>query len=103
TQNITVELDENGTASIVAEQIDNGSSDNCAIESLTLDTTSFDCTSVGENSVTLTVVDTNGNSTNGSATVTVVDTVVPIAVCKTPFTVELDETGNASIAVEDID
>ncbi|WP_298263527.1 gliding motility-associated C-terminal domain-containing protein [uncultured Lutibacter sp.] len=103
TQNITVELDENGTASIVAEQINNGSSDNCAIESLTIDTTSFDCTSVGENSVTLTVVDTNGNSTNGSATVTVVDTVVPIAVCKTPFTVELDETGNASIAVEDID
>jgi len=57
TQDITVELDENGEASITADQIDNGSTNNCNIESLALDVTEFDCTNVGVNTVTLTVTD----------------------------------------------
>ena len=102
TQNITLQLDETGTASITVDDINNGSSDNCGIESIVLDTTTFDCTSVGENTVTLTVTDVNGNSTAATATVTVVDTVAPTASCSAPFTIQLDETGTASITVDDI-
>ena len=43
-QNITVELDDTGAATIDAEDIDNGSSDVCGIAFLALDITSFDCT-----------------------------------------------------------
>ena len=42
-QDITVQLDANGAATITAAQIDNGSSDNCSIASTSLDITSFDC------------------------------------------------------------
>ena len=101
-QNITVELDASGNATITADQINNGSSDNCEIESMSLDVTSFDCTNIGENNVTLTVTDVNGNSANATAVVTVEESIAPIANCAAPFTIQLDETGSASITVEDI-
>ncbi|MDT0652020.1 hypothetical protein, partial [Autumnicola edwardsiae] len=62
TQNITVELDANGNATISAEDINNGSTDNCQIQSRSLNITNFDCSDVGDNSVELTVTDVNGNS-----------------------------------------
>jgi gliding motility-associated-like protein len=102
TQNITVQLDANGTASITVEDINNGSSDNCEIESMSIDVTSFDCTAVGDNTVTLTVTDVNGNSANATAVVTVEDNIAPIASCSAPFTIQLDETGSATITVDDI-
>jgi hypothetical protein len=43
TQNLTLTLDENGQANITAEDIDNGSSDNCGIASMSLNRTQFDC------------------------------------------------------------
>ncbi len=102
TQNITVELDEMGAASITAADIDNGSFDNCSIDSMSLDRTTFDCSEVGENTVTLTVVDVNGNSASNVATVTVSDTVSPTVITQ-DITVELDETGAASITTLNID
>src|SRR5690606_32348397 len=58
---ITVALDENGTASITANDIDNGSYDDEDNTNLTLsiDTTDFDCNHIGDNSVILTVEDSN--------------------------------------------
>ncbi|MDT0652034.1 hypothetical protein, partial [Autumnicola edwardsiae] len=53
TQDITVQLDTNGNATISAEDIDNGSSDNCQIQSRSLNITNFDCSNVGDNSVEL--------------------------------------------------
>ncbi|MBT5419509.1 MAG: HYR domain-containing protein, partial [Candidatus Cloacimonetes bacterium] len=47
TQNITVALDVNGSATIIPQDIDNGSSDNCGIDNLSIDITSFDCNDVG--------------------------------------------------------
>ncbi len=73
TQNITVELDENGEASITAEDVDNGSTDNCGIESMELDVDFFTTDNVGENTVTLTVFDVNGNSASETAVVTVLE------------------------------
>ncbi|MFH6960936.1 hypothetical protein ACHRV1_26420, partial [Flavobacterium aquidurense] len=73
TQNITVQLDALGKATITATEIDNGSTDNCAIATITLDKTDFDCSNIGTNTVTLTVTDVNGNSDSKTATVTVED------------------------------
>ncbi|WP_299104434.1 FG-GAP-like repeat-containing protein [uncultured Tenacibaculum sp.] len=96
TQNITVQLNVTGDVSITPAQIDNGSTDNCGIQSMSLDTTSFDCTNVGANTVTLTVTDVNGNSDSKTAAVTVEDKVNPIVVIQ-DITIQLDATGNASI------
>ncbi|RMG77969.1 MAG: T9SS C-terminal target domain-containing protein, partial [Bacteroidetes bacterium] len=81
TQNITVTLHENGTATILPEMIDNGSFDNCQLVVKTLDITIFTCADVGENEVTLTVWDAAGNSASAPAIVTVLDQTPPILGC----------------------
>ena len=101
-QNITLQLDANGNASITATDIDNGSTDNCGVASLSINTTSFNCANLGENTVTLTVTDTSGNMTSCEATVTVEDTLAPEALCQA-LTVQLDATGIATITAADID
>lgn len=73
TQDITVELDQAGNVSVTANQVNNGSSDNCGIGTMTLSKTSFDCTNVGANTVVLTVVDKSGNTATATAKVTVVN------------------------------
>ncbi len=101
-QDITVQLDGSGNASITASDVDGGSSDNCGIASLSIDQTNFTCADVGTNTVTLTVTDVNGNTDTCTATVTVEDNVAPTAVCQ-DITVQLDATGNVSIAASDVD
>lgn len=81
TKNVTLSLDANGTATISAADINNGSTDACGIASYTLDKTTFDCSNVGENLVTLTVTDVNGNVSSATATVTIVDNIAPSIVC----------------------
>lgn len=102
TQNIIVELNENGEAFIEALDVDNGSTDNCAIESMELDIANFTCDNVGENTVILTVTDVNGNSAEATATVTVQDNLAPLVIAM-DITVELDENGDASITADDVD
>ncbi|WP_423818377.1 gliding motility-associated C-terminal domain-containing protein [Salinimicrobium sp. TIG7-5_MAKvit] len=101
-QNITVQLDAEGNATITPEDIDNGSSDACGISEMTLDNAIFDCSNVGENTVVLTVEDNNGNTTSSEAIVTVEDNVAPNVVTQN-ITVQLDAEGNATITPEDID
>ena len=101
-QDVTVQLDANGAASIAASDVDGGSNDNCAIASTTVSPSSFDCSNVGGNTVTLTVTDVNGNSSPCTATVTVEDNVAPNAVCQ-DVTVQLDANGAASISASDVD
>ena len=96
TQNRTIQLDAAGNASITAADINNGSTDNCAIASVFLDKTSFNCANVGANTVTLTVTDANGNVTTATAVVTVEDKIVPIVITQNK-TIQLDAAGNASI------
>ncbi|WP_157822130.1 T9SS type A sorting domain-containing protein, partial [Salegentibacter salinarum] len=79
TQNITVRLDVDGYATITPEDIDNGSSDNCKITSMSLDIESFSRSNVDNPvTVTLTVTDFSGNETSESAIVTVEDFEAPI-------------------------
>jgi len=101
-QDFTVALDATGNATITAADIDNGSSDNESVASLSLDTTTFTCADLGENTVNLTVTDTSGNESTCSATVTVVDNIDPTAVGQ-DITVQLDAAGNATITTGDID
>ncbi|MBK5213415.1 MAG: HYR domain-containing protein [Flavobacteriaceae bacterium] len=102
-QNITVQLDANGNATITAADVDGGSSDACGIASTTIDIDTFDCSNVGPNNVILTITDNNGNVSTCTAVVTVEDNVAPIANCAAPFTIQLDANGNASITVADIE
>ncbi|MFD2826816.1 beta strand repeat-containing protein [Leeuwenhoekiella polynyae] len=70
-KDIAVTLDANGQASITASDLDDGSSDNCGVASLVIDQTQFSCATLGENTVTLTVTDTNGNVSTATSVVTV--------------------------------
>ena len=71
TQDITVQIDGSGTATITASQIDNGSNDNCGVASISVSQTVFTSTDIGDNTVTFTVTDVNGNPSNCDAIVTV--------------------------------
>ena len=77
-------LDENGEVSITAEDVDGGSSDNCTNEAdliLEIDQNSFTCVDIGNNFVTLTVTDEEGQSSICVATVQVIDSIAPTFTC----------------------
>ena len=100
-QNITVQLDANGQASITTADVDNGSNDNCSM-TLSLDVTSFDCTDVGANTVTLTATDVSGNMHSTTATITVEDNIAPnIAV--TDIQVSLGSDGTVTVIPSTVD
>ena len=101
TQDITVQMDALGSATITAAMINDGSTDNCAISSLSLDITSFDCDDLGPNTVVLNVTDNNGNSATGTATVTVVDNIDPTITAPAAVTVNVD-AGACSTALSNV-
>ena len=74
TKNITVTL-VNGTASITAGDINDGSFDQYGIQQLLVDKDTFTCTDIGENEVQLTVIDSNNNRASASAIVTVIGSI----------------------------
>jgi len=100
-QNVTVALSAAGTAGTTAAQVNNGSSDNCGIQSLALSQTAFDCSHLGSNTVTLTVTDVNGNVSTCNATVIVQDNILPVALCRN-LTLQLDAAGAVAIAPVDV-
>lgn len=96
-QNVFVNLDATGSATVTATQVDNGSTDNCSVASLALSQTSFGCANVGVNSVTLTVTDNTGNISTCSAFIIVSDITAPVALCQN-VTLNLDPiTGEGTI------
>ncbi|MDB4088877.1 hypothetical protein N9544_04545, partial [Flavobacteriales bacterium] len=101
-QNITVQLDGSGNVTIDSSDVNNGSFDNCAISTITLDQTSFTCSDIGANTVTLTVTDVNGNISTCTSTVTVQDNINPTVTCQN-IIVQLDGSGNASITPSEVD
>jgi gliding motility-associated-like protein len=67
---IPVDIGGNGTVNLVPSQVNNQSTDNCGIASMQLTPTQFSCSQSGNNfPVTLTVMDTSGNTATCSATV----------------------------------
>ncbi|MCB9273925.1 MAG: hypothetical protein H6564_07780 [Lewinellaceae bacterium] len=100
-QNVTVQLNAGGSASVTATQVNNGSSDNCGIASLSASPSSFDCGDIGSNTVTLTVTDVNNNSSSCTANVTVEDNIAPDPVCLAN-TVYLDPSGHYTLLDTDV-
>ncbi|RMH23173.1 MAG: hypothetical protein D6698_00115, partial [Gammaproteobacteria bacterium] len=74
--NITVQLDNNGEASLTPANVDNGSSDNCGITSMTLSQSMFTVDDIGQVPVTLTVEDAAGNNNACTTIVTVLGGVI---------------------------
>jgi hypothetical protein len=101
TQNISVYLDANGAATITTADVDNGSSDNCSIQSRSLNKASFGCIDLGPNTILFTAIDQAGNSSSSNVTVTIIDTISPTISTKT-HTAYLDANGLATIDVIDI-
>ncbi len=101
-RNLTVYLDSVGTAQITSSQVDNGSSDNCSLASLSLSKNAFNCSDTGLNQIRLTAQDINGNTAFTVLSITVIDTIKPSANAKA-ITVYLDATGSASITSSDVD
>lgn len=101
-EDVTISLDEGGTVVLDPSTIDEGSTDNCVITDTIVTPGTFDCDDLGENIVTLTVIDQSGNSSTCTATVTVIDEIPPVALCQ-DVTVTLDSNGIAIITTGDID
>ena len=66
-----------GTLSITAAEVDNGSTDNWGIASLSLNKTEFSCSDIGDKQVILSATDKAGNVASASATVKVLG-VIPV-------------------------
>lgn len=82
---IELALDEQGQATLTAQEIDAGSYDNCSVVSLSTNKTLFTCedlnlSEVGgmSSDVILTVTDDAGNSSSCIVPVTIIDTLVPV-------------------------
>jgi PKD repeat protein len=73
-----------GSATITAATVNNGSNDNCGVQSVSVSKTSFNCSNIGANSVTLTVTDIHGNVGTCTATVTVVGEVPTCNITSVP-------------------
>ncbi|MBK8955965.1 MAG: BspA family leucine-rich repeat surface protein [Saprospiraceae bacterium] len=70
-KNATVELNINGNASISSNQVNDGSWDNCGIQSLAVSPNTFTTADLGSSTVTLTGTDNYGNTKTCTATVKV--------------------------------
>ncbi len=121
---ITVELDLNGDVTVNAEDVDDGSSDNCS--ALTYEIAQdenndnmpdnvpgadwrasfdYDCSDVtGTRRVLLRVIDANGNISSpvAAANITVEDNLTPVAQCQ-DITVTLMNGGNVTVDADDLD
>ena len=95
-QGVTIQLNATGNTSVTAAQVDNGSTDNCGIATMTLSQSTFTCANVGANPIVMTVTDVNGNSSTCLSVITVQDLIAPTVVCQN-ITVLLDALGVATI------
>ena len=101
-KNHTLELDQQGMATLEANMIDGGSFDNCTITSEVLSETNFDCDDIGNHTVTLMIEDAAGLSASCTSIVTVVDNLLPTPQCNN-ISVTLDEDGIKNLLVDQID
>ena len=75
--NITVYLDSLGHAALSFQEVDNGSTDNCGIDTTYLSKETFGCGDVGTSSNIAYATDSSGNKGSSVFLVTVMDTLAP--------------------------
>ena len=98
----TLELDASGNAVLKASDVVTAASDNCSLADTTLNITAFDCSNVGTPvTVDVTLSDESGNEVTKQVTITVEDNANPILSVQN-YTLQLDETGNATLASSDV-
>jgi hypothetical protein len=100
-KNATVGLDEFGNLTLSPFSVYESTSDNCAIEFLTVSPNSFDCNNLGVHTVTLTATDYGGNSDDCTAQVNIIDDSAPSVTCLNP-SIFLDSNGSATVTLNDI-
>ena len=103
--NVDIALNASGIATVTAQNVDEGSIDNCTASNqliMSLSKTQFNCSNIGANLVTLTVIDQAGNSNVCTSIVTVQDNQAPsISSCPADISVNctssLDPNVNLSL------
>ena len=80
-QNATVALNTSGVAEITLSTLAAQLADNCGVASSSIIPNIFDCSQLGQHTVTVSVTDQSGLSATATATVTVVDNLVPVVTC----------------------
>lgn len=96
-----------GQASIAVADVNDGSTDNCGIQNISLSKTTFTCSDRPLATVVLTVTDLQGASSNCSASVTFSDPnayccSAPDAICRSNPAVTLGANNQVTIATSDI-
>jgi Family of unknown function (DUF5722)/Secretion system C-terminal sorting domain/HYR domain len=74
----------NGQAILTADEVNNNSTDNCAIQSLVISKTDFDCSNIGIHTVTFTITDVHGHVSTAHEEVTVVGEIPAISIVPIP-------------------
>jgi Leucine-rich repeat (LRR) protein len=98
----TLELNENGEATLVGADVSSNTADNCSISSIALSKNKFDCSNIGiPEVIDVTLSDVNGNETTKQSTITVIDNDNPTLNVQN-ITLELDATGNAILKTSDV-
>ncbi|MEO6036832.1 MAG: T9SS type A sorting domain-containing protein, partial [Saprospiraceae bacterium] len=100
-KNAIVNLGTNGTVTVAASTVNNGSSDNCSF-TLTLTPATFSCANLGNNTVTLKATDGSGNMHTCTAILTVKDVTPPTMLCKN-LTIFLDNQGQVTLLASQVD
>ncbi len=97
-------LDADGLATVSVSDINDGSYDDCAIDSMYVSNPDFDCADAGTPglSAILVVVDFSGNHASAEANINLIDTIKPLAKAKN-IEVLLDDEGIGSIVAMDAD
>ena len=103
-QGFQLVLDENGLATLDAQDLDQGSNDDCSQTlEFAVDKEFYTCDDLGDNVVTLTVTaNPSGLTDECMTTITVVDNPEPVALCQ-DITVSLDSNGEYSLAASEVD
>lgn len=97
---VTVPLNQFGVAVVTAAMIDNGSSDNCGIDEITVSPSFFDCSAISTNpnAVVLTVKDNAGNIATCNSSVFVQDNAAPVIGCPSAFVVNAGPACNGTVS-----
>ncbi|MFK7949407.1 MAG: HYR domain-containing protein, partial [Saprospiraceae bacterium] len=100
--NITLQLDNNGDATLTSQMLDSLSSDNCGAILDGVSKSQFGCIDLGSQAVTLFIKDDYGNTNNCQTIVTIEDNISPTAVAIPSITLQLDVNGEIGLGVQDV-